>query len=58
MLQADLCTIARYDELNGPTGIQLFEFENSDSDYEQHMLQNEDNSDENSQLLNSQSPAL
>ncbi len=37
LLQADLCTIARYDELNGPTGIQLFEFENSDSDYEQHL---------------------
>ena len=58
LLQADLCTIARYDELNGPTGIQLFEFENSDSDYEQHMSQNIDNSDENSQLLNSQSPEI
>ena len=58
LLQADLCTIARYDELNGPTGIQLFDFEDSNSEYEHHMLQNEDNSDENSQLLNSQSPEI
>ncbi len=36
----------------------ITEFENSDADYEQHMLQNEDNSDENSQLLNSQSPEI
>ena len=51
LLQPDLCTIAHYDGLNDPIGIQLFE--NSDSDFEQNISPLEE-TNEISQELKSQ----